>query len=382
MARQLKGGSDKRQTPGASTRERIEERASFELIRYGNCWEDADILCQALAPAPGSRILSIASAGDNVLALLAEGAEVVAADLSIAQLACLELRCAAFRSLEYDELLGFLGIHLCKDRLSTYERLERHLSPQVQTFWSSHRQLVENGVIQAGKFESYLRLFRTRILPLIHSRRTIESLMSVRDRPDRQRFYDRSWNNVRWQLIFRVFFSRFVMGRLGRDPEFFRYVEGSVADRILDRAKYAVTDLPTHNNPYLEFILTGNFARSLPRYLQPDTFEAVRNGLDRLTLFHGSIEQAGRVHAESGFDGFNLSDIFEYLDSTTSREIYSELLDVAKSGSRLAYWNTFVPRHAPVELANRVTPLTKLSRQLFSQDRAFFYGKFLVDEVV
>ena len=49
-------------------------------------------------------MLSIASAGDNCLALLAEGAEVVAADLSAAQLACLELRCAAFRRLDYDDV--------------------------------------------------------------------------------------------------------------------------------------------------------------------------------------------------------------------------------------------------------------------------------------
>ena len=64
---------------------------------------------RALRPRPGSRVLSIASAGDNTLALLAEGAEVVAADLSRAQLACLELRCAAFRQLTYDRSIGVSG---------------------------------------------------------------------------------------------------------------------------------------------------------------------------------------------------------------------------------------------------------------------------------
>ncbi|MCH7890232.1 MAG: DUF3419 family protein, partial [Gemmatimonadetes bacterium] len=49
----------------------IEERASFESIRYGSVWEDADVLCEALAPvAKGGRLLSVASAGDNALALL------------------------------------------------------------------------------------------------------------------------------------------------------------------------------------------------------------------------------------------------------------------------------------------------------------------------
>ncbi len=46
-------------------------KVDARVIRYGSVWEDADVLCEALAPvAPGGRLLSIASAGDNVLALL------------------------------------------------------------------------------------------------------------------------------------------------------------------------------------------------------------------------------------------------------------------------------------------------------------------------
>src|ERR1035438_6503552 len=40
-------------------------------LHYSCVWEDADVLCQALAPvAQGRRLLSISSAGDNSLALL------------------------------------------------------------------------------------------------------------------------------------------------------------------------------------------------------------------------------------------------------------------------------------------------------------------------
>lgn len=47
--------------------ERIEHRARFDLIRYANVWEDAELLVAALRPGPGKRFLSIASAGDNSL---------------------------------------------------------------------------------------------------------------------------------------------------------------------------------------------------------------------------------------------------------------------------------------------------------------------------
>src|SRR5688572_25134911 len=87
-------------------------RADFTFVRYANVWEDADVLCDALEPVGrGGRLLSIASAGDNVLALLTlDPAEVVAVDLNPAQLACLELRLAGFRCLKDAALLVFLGI--------------------------------------------------------------------------------------------------------------------------------------------------------------------------------------------------------------------------------------------------------------------------------
>ena len=54
--------------------DRIENRAEFTYIRYANCWEDTEVLCEALIPGYGKRILSIASAGDNSLALISHGA--------------------------------------------------------------------------------------------------------------------------------------------------------------------------------------------------------------------------------------------------------------------------------------------------------------------
>ena len=90
-----------------------ERKADFSRIRYAQCWEDADILLEGLDIQPGDHCLSIASAGDNALAMLTkEPAKVVAVDLNPAQLYCVELRVAAFRTLEHTELLELIGCHL------------------------------------------------------------------------------------------------------------------------------------------------------------------------------------------------------------------------------------------------------------------------------
>lgn len=367
--------------------ERIESRARFDLIRYANVWEDADLLCDALRPTPEPggrtrRILSIASAGDNAFALLAEGAEVVAADLSPAQLALVDLKRAAIRRLSHPEALAFLGVRPGPDRRRVYEDLEKDLSEQSREIWRERLDDVADGVIHHGKFEGYFKLFRERILPLVHRRKTVLDLLRERDEAGRVRFYEETWDTWRWRLLFRIFFSRFAMGRLGRDPEFFRYVEGSVAERILSRTRYALTVLPTHTNPYVESILTGSSATALPRYLRPEPFAAAKKGIDRLTLFEGSVEQAAAAHQGDGFDGFNLSDIFEYIDPENSAAIYGRLLDVARPGARFAYWNMLVPRKLAGSFPGRARTLEVEARELFARDQAFFYSAFVLEEAV
>ena len=359
--------------------DRIESRARFDYVRYANVWEDADVLCQALQPAAGKRILSIASGGDNSFALAADGADVVAVDLSRAQLAVVELKRAAIRVLEHGDLLRFLGVREDERRLETYRRLAPDLPDDARAFWDARPQEVRSGIVHAGKFERYFAVFRSRIVPLIHSRRVVTELLAPRDRPARTAFYRDVWDNWRWRLMFRVFFSRRVMGLMGRDPEFFRYVEGSVADRILTRTEYAFTVLPTHSNPYLNFIFRGTFGTALPRYLDPDRHAAVRAGVDRVTLVRGAVQEAATAHGP--FDGYNLSDIFEYLDPPTCASIYEALLAVARPAARFAYWNMLVPRRRPDALRDRLRPLDERADALFAVDRAFFYSAFVLEAV-
>ncbi len=359
----------------------VARRVTFDRIRYANCWEDSALLIAALQPAPGRRILSIASAGDNSLHLLSHGAEVVAVDLNPTQLACVELRLAAIRNLEDRAALAFLGFTPATDRLVVYAGLKDSLSTTARAFWNASPEVIRQGAIHGGKFEHYFRLFRTRLVPLVHRRHTVEALLQPRDQAAREPFYEQVWNNRRWRLLFKVFFSRFVMGRLGRDPEFFRYVEGSVADRILARGRYALTQLETHNNPYLRYVMTGSFSAAMPDWTSPDVLAGIRRHADRLTLVHGGIETAATQAGAGGFDGFNLSDIFEYMDEDAGARLYGHLLDHARPGARLAYWNMLVPRSCPAAFRDRVTPLDELAASLFAVDRAFFYSAFHVDAV-
>jgi len=357
--------------------------ADFSALRYAQCWEDADILLEALNIQPGQTCLSIASAGDNALAMLSRGpARVIALDLSSTQLAALELRVAAYRELSHQELLVLMGSSSGKGRETLYRRCRSQLSQAALDFWDAHGCDIRQGIGSAGKFERYFAMFRSRILPLIHSQQRIERLLEGGTREERVNFYSEKWDTWRWRLLFRVFFSRAVMGRLGRDPSFFKYVDGSVAGRILQRTGYALTELNPADNPYVQWILAGRHISALPYALRPENFESIRGNLGRLEWHCATIEDfLGRERA-AAIDAFNLSDIFEYM----SQENYEQLLDsitrAARKGGRLAYWNMLARRRRPASKKDRLRPLDQLAEQLHARDKAFFYSAFVVEEIV
>lgn len=361
----------------------ISTRAGFSEIRYGQCWEDADILLKALEIRPGHACVSIASAGDNTLAMLAAGGDrVIALDLSLAQLACLELRVAAFRALSHGEMLGLIGSRPHSGREDLYRRCRSLLSPDARQFWDAHPREIARGIGGAGKFERYFAHFRTYVLPLIHSRRRIARLLECRSAAERNAFYDDEWDTWRWRLLFRVFFSRTVMGRLGRDPSFFRYVQGSVSTRILARARYAMTVLAPSENPYIQWILLGRHTTALPYALRPENFERIRACLDRLEWHRRSLEDFLETAGDHAIDRFNLSDIFEYMSEENYRRLLERVLRAGRPGARLAYWNMLVQRRRPPEMADRLRSLEDLAGALHREDKAFFYQGFVVEEVV
>ena len=355
----------------------IENRASFNFIRYSNVWEDADLLCRALKPmAKGRRLLSIASAGDNALALLSlDPKELIAADLNPAQLACLEIRLAAFQSLDHGALLRFMGVSEEPRRLEQYARLRGRLSGQTREFWDGKEKEIRSGIIHAGRLERFLRRYRWALERFVHPPARIQTLLQPADASSRRSYYDQTFNSPSWRLLNRVAFSRSVLGRLGRDPEFFRHASPDVTSGPAERMQRALTGVQAHSNPYLSFQLTGNYrSGALPLYLRPENFKAIRSRSGRVQLFLGQVEEA-----PGSFAGFNLSNVFEYMDSAQHLLAYGRILDKAALGGRLAYWNLHVQRARPESEKRRARELAA-GLKLGKNDQYWAYRSFHLDE--
>jgi S-adenosylmethionine-diacylglycerol 3-amino-3-carboxypropyl transferase len=360
----------------------IAKRAAFDIIRYAQVWEDADILVAALRPKAGDTVVSIASAGDNAMALLAEGAErVIAVDLNPAQLACVRMRAAMYKLHSHGEFLELMGSRPSGRRRHLLEQAAQTLSDEDQKFWAVRvEDVVKYGVGGVGKFENYFRTFREWVLPFIHNQNTIDALLSVKTPEERKAFFVKRWNVWGWRMMLKGFFSRFVMGRLGRDPAFFDHVEGGPSEQVARLTRKALVDQDPSVNPYLHWILKGTHGDALPRALELERFETIRDRLDRLEIRLCTVETLADEGVKA--DAFNLSDIFEYMSPEAHEKAYGTILAASRPGARIAYWNMMAPRRVPASMADKVRTNAELEAKLKPLDKAFFYSDFVIEGVV
>ena len=365
----------------------VAKRAAFDRVRYAQSWEDPANLEGALQPDADSRIVSIAAAGDNSFALLVQGAgRVVSIDMSAAQCALVELKRAAILSLTHEELLRFLGATDGDDRAGLYMKCRSELPLDARAYWDENPALIARGVIHIGKLEDMFRIFRTRVHPLLHTKRTTRAAFEPRSRMQREAFWHDRWNNWRWRATVRMFFSEAVIARLGRDKSFFEHVQLNVSEHYARRAFHAFVELDPSTNPFLQYILLGRYANlehGHP-YLAPQHFETLRERLDRLEVRCVEMETFLGECDPGAFTGFNLSDIFEWMSDDLHERVYKAIARASAPGAKLAYWNNLVERSAPQSLldSGAVTTDRELARTLHDADRSFLYRDFHVDTVV
>jgi S-adenosylmethionine-diacylglycerol 3-amino-3-carboxypropyl transferase len=348
------------------------------ILRYANCWEDADILLEGLNPDTASRILSIGSAGDNCFSLLkSDPSEVVALDINCIQLHLIELKKAAIAQFNREETILFLGFEADQNRLQKYQLIRNRLSDTARTHWDSHTSDIERGVIFTGKFERYFRKFCHWILPIIHRKSTIQDFFYPKSEQEQIAFYNKNWNTWSWRILFKIYFSKYMMAKIGRDPEFLNEVALNVGDHIFERAERQLKSTSSFSNFILRFNLTAEFAGLLPHYLQPENYNDIKKNIDRLTIKEGYLHDF--QDDSSSFDYMNLSNIFEYMNPITF-ELNAKLIsDLLKPQGKVAYWNLMVERQLSQIMPTQFEYHPSISIALSEKDKGFFYQRFLIE---
>ena len=133
-----------------------------QYIHYSNCHEDTEFVLQQIQNNP-KKILCIASALDNALAmLLLNPEEVVAIDSNDTQVYLCRLKKCAIEHLEYEDFLILLGIRQ-GDSEAYYRQLRHKLDPETRVYFDENIDLIgQYKLANCGRFEYYFSVFQNR----------------------------------------------------------------------------------------------------------------------------------------------------------------------------------------------------------------------------
>ncbi|MCU0662162.1 MAG: BtaA family protein [Myxococcota bacterium] len=357
---------------------------SFDDVRYSCVWEDHRLLDSALNVNCSDTVLSICSAGCNVLHLLLSGpAKVVAIDLSPAQLSLLELKLIGIGHLEHEDFLCLLGYRTSTQRCATdlYSTLRPHLSDRARSFFDSRDTLFHEGLFRCGRLERYFHGFQTHPT-VVAARPAIERLLRSSSLAEQQRAFE-ELSSPAFTDLFRFYFGREMMAKNGRDPAQFSHVaHGDVGGYFEGRFRHACMGMPVADNFYLRQFLLGHplELEDAQPYLRRSSFHKLKALAGRVELVQEELESYLSRQPDGALSKANLSDVFEYMSEGLSDAVFGELSRCLRAGGRLAYWNLLTDRQRPAQLRGELAPQKALALSLWKADRAWFYKAFHIDE--
>lgn len=339
-----------------------------EYIHYSNCHEDVLMLLRHLS-SKDKKVLSVASALDNSLAFLTNDKVMVDAfDFNITQVHLCELKKEAIRNLTQEEFLLFYGI-TDGDRKSLYEKATSSLQTVSREYFDKHKYLIDNvKLVNCGKFEYYFQIFAEKVLPMVTSKRHIKEFALEKDINRQQVIYNRYINTLRFRMMFKVFFSKLVMKRLGRDKAFFKYNKGSLSKDIKNRFDMGIKYNINGTNPYLNYVLLNNYVE-LPFYLKKENYMRIQKNIDHIHIVHKTFDEMLELDT---YDFMNLSDIFEYMPNEVMKNYSSKIRNCLSNKGKVAFWNMVNSRELDLKRVNNEKDLER--------DRAMYYKAFLVYE--
>ncbi len=351
------------------------EKIDFSIIRYANCWEDADVLLEALDVKENTRILSIASAGDNSFAfLIKKDVKVMAVDISQIQIDLCNFKKTAIQYLSREEYMQLLGFMPCINRNTLIQNVAQKCDEGVLLFIQNNMEILRQGIGFQGKFEKYFNTFRKYILPLIHNKKTVEALFEVKNKAEQDYFYEHKWNTWLWKRALKLFFSKWILGRMGRDPQMLKEVDINVGNYIRSKASEHLRHTACQHNYLLQMILLGKFVNSVPFYLREENYERIKTQIHNITFFKGEVGEAPLIENQN-YHYLNLSNIFEYMNISTFDKMAKIIEKKIEKGALIAYWNLMIKR----DLAQYAT-FEKVKFEPRKKDNGFFYINFILSK--
>ncbi len=371
------------ETQTGSMKSDLDEHMTFDEIRYSQLWEDPRLLDGAKNIKQTDTILSIGSAGCNLLSMLRnKPKKIVALDMSPAQIALMELKFTGIKYLDHDDFLELIGIKDSSSRWNIFDKIKHNLSASCKTYFEHQRNLIDDGLINQGRLDKHIAHWASHELASLVSHKDIQKYLNAKNLKDQKDAF-KLIATAEVEASYKKSFGRESLARSGRDPAQYRFVTMENLDSFQwNRFVHVATKVDISNNPFMEYFLCGKIRNiSINQaYLQKEIFEELKTLVTRIEIVEQDLESYLSGVEDETFDFANLSDIFEYMSEEHSDNLFRLLAKKMTQNARLAYWNLYVDRKSPKN--SGLKHLDELSESLYAKDRFWAYSAFHVEEKI
>jgi S-adenosylmethionine-diacylglycerol 3-amino-3-carboxypropyl transferase len=372
---------------------------------YNTCWEDPRLDRVALELTPQDRLLVITSAGCNALDYLLGGVgHVYAVDMNPRQNALLELKVAAIRQLDYEQLFQMFGHgHLPGAEAIYAAKLRSSLSNPSRKYWDRWIRFFDHpkkSFYYRGTSGAFALMMRNYLFKVARCHREVFELLDAPTLADQQRMYpkikEKIWSrSVRFAMNRDATLSMLGVPRAQRKQIDEQY-PGGIVKFVEDSMDAVFSQIPLQDNYFWRVYITGSYTPNCcPEYLKPHNHEKLQKGaLDRLTIQTDSVE--GFLKRHNGLiSRFVLLDHMDWLSDHYFPLLESEwqaILHRAAPKTRILWRsgglrtdflnNVTVQRNGQKQLLPELLTMnTDLAHRLHQLDRVHTYGSFYIADL-
>ncbi len=344
--------------------------ASFQNLNFTSSSEDGRTELAALDGVEG-RILALTGSGARPLdMLLSAASEVIALDANPTQNALLGLKVAAISTLEYGDLLRFLGVLPDEDRITHYHKLRANLSAQDAAFWDRRGKALSKGVIYAGRLEQALRLGAFGHMVIRSG--SLDALFNAPGLDAQAKIWRDAFDDRIWRGSIRLFARRWIWAKMMGEAQAAYLPTPRTAETILaERFIRASENILFRESDVASLMLRGRLSApdALPLHLQAENYDKLRARIGLLRRVQGSLADLGRLDL-APVDGFALSDFGSYCEPAEYDAQWKGILAVAAPDARYCERILLNPLPPP---SDRIKIDQPLSDRLTQNDRAVIH---------
>ncbi len=379
-------------------RDRFAERLftwSFDGFVYNQIWEDPVVDMAAMDPLTGKRILTIASAGCNVLNYLdGDPRAITAVDLNPAHVALTRLKLAALEHLpDYEAFFRFFGEGAHDDNITAYDRFLRPaLDAETREYWDERRPF-RGRRIELFRRGLYGRSLLGRTIKSAHLTARLmggrpHHMLQARTREEQLKLFEEHLAPVFDKRPIRhLARSRAAYFGLGIPPAQYRALHGAAVEpaaEIRERVRRLACDFDLKENYFAWQAFARRYdiehRQAVPPYLKEDVYRRIRGRADRVQVLHTLLVAHLEDEAAGSYDRYVFLDAQDWMTREQLEALWVQVTRTASGDARVIFRTAGAESLLEGSLSGDLQAAWRYdatsSADFFRADRSAIYGGF------